>query len=315
MNILVLGGGSAAFATVADLALRGHSVRMYSARQNELAPLREAGGVEATGEISGFAPIDMSPRNLGELMEWANIALLNVSAVGWETYSDLIVKSVSTDISIVSFGKGGASLILKRVAQESEVPHIKPADGNSSLYLSRRTDGAKVWIGKIQKSVTIAALPVDDTKRILSQLKALFPDTSFVSASNVVEIILMDYNAMLHPGPVICNASVVERAVSDFRLFSEESLTPSVVEIVAALDNERLSLCKAFGIDAMKFEQEFHRLGMVEEGTALRDCLHIDLLSQLSGPFSLKERHLDEDVPFGLVAWCAIGELLGVDLR
>ncbi len=117
---------------------------------------------------------------------------------------------------------------------------------------------------------------------------------------------------MVHPGPVICNASVVERAVSDFRLFSEERLTPSLVEIVAALDNERLSLCKAFGIDAMSFEQEFHRLGMVEEGTALRDCLHIEMLSQLFGPFSLKERHLDEDVPFGLVAWCSIGELLGV---
>jgi opine dehydrogenase len=315
MNVLVLGGGNAAYATAADLVLRGHAVKIHSERPQELEPIHDVGGIEITGEISGFARIEGARVSLAEALDWAEIGVLNVSAGGFECYAEAVARNVRKDQTIVSFGKGGASLILNRVAREAGLPiRLTLADGNKALYVCRRTEGAQVWVPRVWKSVTVAAFPGRETVDILSRLSCLFPNTNFVGAAHVLEVILLDYNPVMHPGPMICNASRVESASPEFRLFAEENMTPAVVNVVESLDHERLHLCKAVGVDAMPFNEECHRLGLVPKGTPLAECLRIELLTQLPGPFSLRARHLSEDVPFGLAAWCAIGEMVGVPM-
>ena len=45
MKIAVIGGGNGAYACAADLADRGHEVRMWRRDQTALAALREAGAI------------------------------------------------------------------------------------------------------------------------------------------------------------------------------------------------------------------------------------------------------------------------------
>ena len=165
MNVLVLGGGNAAYATAADLVLRGHAVKIHSERPQELEPIHDAGGIEITGEISGFAKIDVAQVSLAEALDWAEIGLLNVSAGGFESYGRALAENLTKDQVIVSFGKGGASLILNRVAREAGLPvRLILADGNKALYVCRRTEGAQVWVPRVWKSVTVAAFPGRDRK-------------------------------------------------------------------------------------------------------------------------------------------------------
>ncbi len=313
MKVAVLGGGSTAYACAADLALRGHAIRMFSSISEELQPIRKANGIKASGVISGFAEIEAIVSEIGDLLDRAELVLLNVSAGGFETYAGLIAQNAKKALRIASFGKGGAALIIARVARElGTLPPLIVAEGNSALYLCRRQEDAEVWIGHITREVVTAAFPSRETTSALLLLHDLFPDHKFAAASNVVETILLDYNALLHPGPMICNASSVERTAEGFGLFRQESITQSVVNIVEALDRERLALCRVLDIEAVPLEAEFHRQGFTERGTPLLECLHTELLAQLPGPFSLTERHLSEDVPYGLVAWYTLGELLGV---
>ena len=136
MNVGVLGGGSTAYACAADLVLRGHDVRIFSHRAEELQPLCDAGGIEASGVISGFAAIDTTPIAIGELLDWAEIVLLNVSAGGFETYAHLIAQNAGKEQRIVSFGKGGASLILARVAREAGDPDTPTLCGGEQRVVS-----------------------------------------------------------------------------------------------------------------------------------------------------------------------------------
>ena len=72
MNVLVLGGGSTAYACAADLYFRGHDAKIFSIRTDELQPIRDTGGIEATGVISGFARIALSECLHTELLDRIN---------------------------------------------------------------------------------------------------------------------------------------------------------------------------------------------------------------------------------------------------
>ncbi len=316
-NIAILGGGNTAYSCAADLTLRGHTVVIFSHLAHELTPIREKGGIEVTGAIEGFAKIDHVASDIKDALEATEIALITVTAEGFEAYAHLVVPHLHDNQVVVTFGKGGGSLIFARVIKDMGIEaKVALAEGNTALYACRHLGEAKVRILAIIKKVIIGAFPGKDTLTAIEALQEIYPNHEFSEAANVLEAILVDYNSLSHPPPTICNAALIERSVSGFRLFSEEANTPAVVNVIGELDKERLALSKALDIPAVPFEEEIYRVGFNPEGKegvlSLYEAIHTEKLANLEGPFTLKARHLTEDIPYGLVVWCALGEMLGV---
>jgi opine dehydrogenase len=90
-----------------------------------------------------------------------------------------------------------------------------------------------------------------------------------------------------------------------------------VCNVIEAIDRERMALSHALGIEAVGLEVE-HTRNKYNPGHAgdqvlpMYESMHTEKLEKVPGPYTLKARHLTEDVPYGLVTWASLGRMLGV---
>src|SRR3989442_2363079 len=76
MDITVLGGGNGGFATAADLALAGHSVRLWSRSRQALGPLADDPTIALAAEgRQGTARLARATTDLAEAVAGANIVI------------------------------------------------------------------------------------------------------------------------------------------------------------------------------------------------------------------------------------------------
>ena len=87
--IAVLGGGNGAHALAADLALRGHRVRMYY-RRRRARQVFETGKIQVSGAFSGTARLELVTDELAKAVAGADYACLAAPAYSHETYGHML---------------------------------------------------------------------------------------------------------------------------------------------------------------------------------------------------------------------------------
>ena len=81
----------------------------------------------------------------------------------------------------------------------------------------------------------------------------------------------------------------------DFEYYSD--FTPSQARLIEAIDQERLALCRAYGVKVRDVAQTFHdEYGY--EGTLYEMIKHADVYKGIKGPSALNGRFLTEDIPY-----------------
>jgi opine dehydrogenase len=131
-------------------------------------------------------------------------------------------------------------------------------------------------------------------------------------AKNVLETGLGNPNAMMHPAPTLLNASMIESG-RDW-LYYWDGITPSIGAFVEAIDQERLSVAKAFGLDLPSI-REWYGLAYGARGNSLTEVVRNNkAYAGVKGQKTLLTRYLLEDIPTGLVPMASLGRVLGVDV-
>ena len=132
-------------------------------------------------------------------------------------------------------------------------------------------------------------------------LRALFPGaTAYGSA---LEAGLSALNPVVHPPGVLMNAGRIERSRGEF-WFYEEGVTPSVVNVIEAVDRERLALGdRRSACDLTPVAEAFHRAGFGPAGDFWAVINGSRMLTALRAPGQVDTRWLTEDIPYGLATW------------
>ena len=318
-RIAILGAGNGGCAAAADLTLRGHSVALFDLPEfaHLLKPIQERGGLEIIGE--GFARLDTITTNIAEALHGAAFVFNPVPAFAHEVFARTCAPYVADGQTIVTWGKGGACLIYGKVFRDAGVTaDVALGDTNTLPYGATRMGPTLVRIeGRVLELIT-AAFPGRLIARLVAALQAAFPNYAIRPAKSVLESILVDYNALTHPPPMICNAARIERGDPTFCLFDQTANTPAVVNLIRLVDRERLAISQALGITAYALEEEIYHVGWNPAGREnegvlpLYDAIHTEKLEICEGPFKLNTRHLTEDIPYGLFTYCELGRMLGV---
>ena len=133
---------------------------------------------------------------------------------------------------------------------------------------------------------------------------------------NAIDSILVDYNAITHTPPMVCNAARIELGEEDFHLFGRKENTRSVVRLIEKIDRERMAIGQKLGLKQYTLEEEILMVKWNPKGEdhvlPLYDAIHTPFLEVCEGPFKLDTRHLTEDIPYGLVTFSSLGKMLGV---
>ena len=315
-HIAVLGAGHGGCAAAADLTRRGFDVRLHARREERLDPLREAGGITATGVIEGLVPIGLMTTDVAEAVEGADVIMLVVPSVAFGYYADALAPLLTPErpVFLNPGHTGGGLHFVHELRRAGYRAPVRTCESVTLTYICRMEGPAAVGIYSYTRNLRFSAFPGVHAQTLFALMKPVYPELAL--ATNVLETGLANMNAVFHPPGMLMNAGWIEDTGGDF-LFYRQSITESVGRVVAAVDAERMALAAALGVPATPFLEAFFRAGLTtraarDSGSVARACRESGPNATIRSPSSLDHRYIHEDVGHGLVPMAAFARIAGV---
>lgn len=312
-RIAILGAGNGAHAFAGDLGRRGYPVRLYNKFAHELVGMQAAGGVRLEGAVEGFGPLEMAATDIAPVVVEADIILVVVPAIAHAAMAEACAPYLhDSQVIVLNPGRTGGAMEFRQVLKSRGVSGgVAVAEAQTLLFTCRISGPARVRVTSVKRQVPLAALPASSTPRVLSVLNALYPQ--FVPAQDVIETGLDNIGAVFHPATVLLSAARIE---SDVPFEFYRDMTPAVVRLLEAIDEERIATAKAFGVRATSAADWLELSYEGIQGQTLYDRIHSNpAYAGIAAPRSLDTRYVLEDVPTGLVPIASLGRLAGLEMR
>jgi opine dehydrogenase len=323
-KIAVLGAGSGGFMCAADMGHQGYEVALFSRNADRVQGVKEKGSIQVLDIDSN--PTDMIGKvacatdDIAEAVRGAQVILNPVPYFVCEEYARLVAPHLEEGQVVIYLGKGGASLAWAKVLREMGInKKIYLADCNTLPYGTSRMGEWQVRLENRTQNLLMATFPGRDIDVVGDVLETVFPASNgyqIRKGQNAIDSILVDYNAITHTPPMICNVGRIETGDKDFHLFGKLENTPSVVRLIERIDRERMAIGEKLGLKQYPLEEEIKMVKWNPKGEdyvlPLYDAIHTPFLEVCEGPFKLDTRHLTEDIPYGLITFSSLGKLVGV---
>lgn len=316
-TVAVLGAGNGGLAATADLALRGHQVRLFSRSPQALEPVRRAGGLTLEGAAgSGFAEPEIVTHDAAVAVRDADVIMLVVPATALAEYAALLAPHLRSGqpVFLNPGGTGGALEFHTAVRGAGFGGELRVCEVSTLSYACRIVGPAAVRISNVAPKLPFAAFPARHAERLHAVVASLYPAVDL--RATVLETGLANLNAVEHPAQALLNTGWIEHTRGDF-YFYFEGTTPSVGRVIDEVDRERMALAAALGVQAQPFVEAFRDAGYTTAEAAATGSAHVALQHSepnrwFKSPPSLDHRYVHEDVGHGLVPWAAWARLAGV---
>lgn len=307
----VLGAGHGGMAMAAHLSILGFNVNLFNRSEERIRPVQARGGIEVTGEIEGFAKLNVVTSNPSEALCDRDVLMLVVPATAHYGMAEIIAPYLKDgQILVLNPGRTGGALEVSKILRErNPSTKIYIAEAQTLLYAARVTNPGQVHIFSIKNSVPIASLPAYQTVDILPVIRKALPQ--FVPGDNVLKTSLDNIGAVFHPAITMLNTGRIEDTHGDFEYYVE-GVTPAVANVLESLDSERVRVAEALGI-RVNTAREWLYMAYDAAGKTLLDAMRANSsYAGIRSPRTMDHRYLSEDVPFSLVPIASIGDMLGI---
>ena len=314
MRVAVLGAGNGGVASAFDFAQHGHEVSLFAPADfavNTVA-VHKAGGISASGDLQGFAPIRYAGDDAAEAMAGAELVVLVGPAYSTEPLAALAGPHLTDGMAVLVCPGSCAGAIAFKRAAGLELDDERGIVGETSTlpYAVRVTEPGVINVFlKLTTAVYLAGLPRAGTDRLYDLVQEVWPAVE--KADSVLQTTLQNGNPIIHPAVTLLNAALLERTGGDF-LFYEEGVTESVGRLIEAVDNERLAIAAALGVTVLSEPAIGAKQGyMLEENYSTGYSTAPGFLGIAAQP-QLDHRYLTEDVGYSLIFLADLAARLGV---
>lgn len=323
-RIAVFGGGNGACITAADLALRGYEVNLCEvpemAASAGIEEIKKVGGIhlEIRGGPSlpeGFGRLNLVTTDAKEALKNAQVVFVVVPAFAQKRFAEFMFDGLTNEhIVVLEPGNFGGALEFAQVMRKQGVgTKDMPAlvEFECMIYSGFKSSPTNAWVSGFKRALKAAAFPAKRTKEAMKTLVKVY---GFLKpAKNVIETGLGNVNLVFHAPIMVHNAGWVEHADGDF-YFYWDACTQSVGRVVQAVDDERLMVGKALGIDLVNSKDLltswYGHQGA--KGNTLQEIMSTNPAYKWdTSPSTLRHRFLLEDVPYGMVPLEELAHLVG----
>ncbi|TYB89944.1 NAD/NADP octopine/nopaline dehydrogenase family protein [Oceaniovalibus sp. ACAM 378] len=307
MRVGIVGAGSIAFGTAAFLEQQGHKAALWSPSGKRTQDLAKSGALVAQGEVTGtFHPT--VAHSAEELVTNADVIFVALPGYGHKTVLDAIAPHITPNQTVVisSHASFGALYLSRLLAARGVVVPI--VAWGTTVVTGRQASPTSVNVNTIRKKVDLATIPASESAAGLSLCQALFGDR-FVDRGSLMAIALSNLNPQNHMGIALGNMTRMEQGET----WSQgQNVTQNVGRLLEALDEERIAIATALGLEVRTIFEHFH----------LSFHIPVSSISEMnqemhaagnggSGPKTADSRYVTEDVPYGLVVTAVLGRLVG----
>ncbi len=310
LNITVIGAGNGGQAIAGHCAMNGHHVCLYNRSLTHLSNLAQEKRIKLYGVIEGTGTLDVITCDIKQAVQFADIIMVATTAVAHRELATLMAPYLKKDqVVILNPGRtGGAWEFLKVLNAHKNVPHVYLAEAQTLIYACRKkTEGVVDVIG-IKDKVLLSGINRSETEYILQYLSHLY--SCFLPAQNLLHTSLENIGAIFHPCVVLVNAATIERGGS---FYFYRDMTPQVAHLIQLLDEERLAIGKAFGLNLISATDWVSYAYPGIQGDSLCDKMKNNpAYYDIVAPSSIYSRQLLEDIPTGLLPMSELGKCMGV---
>ena len=301
-----MGAGNTGLSTALKLKLDGHEVCLFDLDKFSSATedLHEEISL-IYDENTHNLKLDLVTNKIDEALDFSKYIILCVPAYAHKEFAKELSNKVTEDHIVILMPGTLGSLEMRNVFEKnnSKIPIIGETD--TSPFVCRRTSNTEATILGIVPSLGIGILPKSSTKNIVNELKEFFP--TLVEYNDVVECGFSSLNPVIHPAGVLLNSGRIEKSNGEF-YFYNEGVTPSVTNVINAVDSERKNIASIFDHKLPNIADSFHSAGFGIKGNLMETISSSDMLTSLKAPGVVNHRWLTEDISYGIYTWSLIGE-------
>lgn len=315
-GVAVLGAGNGGLAAVADLVRRGHDVTLWNRSNATLEEISQRGGVAYTGTLGdGFAPVRLVTTAVEKAIDGVDVVLVCLPAPAHEGVARALAPHLSPAHAVVLNPGGllGSLAVARQLRAAGYADPLRIGETATLSYICRKEGPASVTISSLATDLPFASLPGRSSADMAARLSDVLP--MLQAEPHILAAGVASINTVLHPPGIILGAAWIEHTAGDFAYYADTAV-PSVARLMAAIDEERLAVARAWGIPADPFLDVFARIGSTSRKAAdagdFRMALEDSLPNRaIRAPRTLDSRYLHEDIPFGVVPLADLGQAVG----
>jgi opine dehydrogenase len=294
-KIGIIGAGNGGSAIAGDMALAGHSCRLFEFPEyaSNIDPILENKRITVTGIArTGVAELELATTSMGEAVSDADLIMVTTVSTAHERVARELAPFLKTGQTVVLWPGSGGTLTFRKIWGDMGFDEsVYLAEGVTFPYCCRRLEGpGTVNIHRIDgPNMLIAALPATDTDAVITALEGTYAHR-VKPAVSILEPALYNVNIIVHPVGALLNMGRIEYSKGEFHMY-KEGITPSVKKVISAMDAERCALFRKLGYKPYTYDEIFH------------DCFNMTVeefaATSSKGPFSMQDRYVTEDIPMG----------------
>lgn len=313
MRVAVLGAGNGGLATAFDFAQHGHRVSLFSlpAYADNTVAVAAAGGINASGDLQGFAEIAVSGTDIAATLGGAELVMVVGPAYAVEPLAQAARADLApgTAVLVCPSATAGAIAFKHAIGLDPADESITVGETSTLPYAARMTTPGNVHVYlKLTTGMYLAGLPRNGTERLHELVREVYPAT--VRAENVMQTTLQNGNPVIHPAVTVLNAARID-ADGDF-LFYEDGVTPAVGRLIEAVDRERMAIAAALGVTILSEPDLGVRQGYMTEANYSTGYSKAPGFRGIAAQAQLDNRYLTEDVGYSLVFLADLARALDV---
>jgi opine dehydrogenase len=302
-KITVLGGGNGAHTMAADLTLKGYKVNMCEAPEfkegiSTTLERQAIDLIDAWGETHKVK-LNLVTTNIEEALKDVNYIMMAVPAFATKTFFNRIIPYLQDGQTVIKWSANFSALAFAKLLKEEGInKDITLAEAHTLPWGCRLvapgTAQIMVWAVKL----LVASLPAKNIERVIKDVKEMYP---VVAGENVLATTLNNLNPIVHPVGTIMNAGWVDSMGKDFYLYRDGN-TLSISRGIKIVFEEVSHVADAIGVKMLEYpEEDFWKKSTIMS-TYFRATFDKEgAVTKISGPSSVKNRYISEDLPYGLV--------------
>jgi len=311
----IIGGGNGGQAMAGHLAILGEKVRLYDVVQKTVDELNAKGEISVHHAIEGTGKIEFATTDIAKAMDGADNIILVLPSLYHESTAKKMIPHLKDGQTVLLHPEASCGAIAFRNLMETMHCSADVVIGAACtlIYSTRIQSNGDVLIYGIKNEVPIAALPAKDNQRLKAAICETMP--WFVLANNVLETSLDNLNAMMHPAPMLLNASRIEAEPHIPYQYYLDGVTPSIGKFVEVMDLERIEIANALGIRQRTICQEYVDMyACGDETTPLYQLVRDNPgYEGIMCAKTLHTRYILEDIPYSLVPLKALAQVVGIE--
>lgn len=302
-KVTVIGGGGTAIFMAAYLTLQGHQVTVCDQEWHgdKLRAIQAAGGeVELIGSCGqGRAVIHSITFDAAQALAGAEVVLISAMAKRHGDVARWIAPHLKEGQTVCFSSGNCGSIILKKALGDKKIV-VGEMQGN--IGPCRLVAPTKVTCAFPYAEKPVAAFPAKDNGALVEALSPVYPCRP---VKNVFQATLSSPNVTIHMAGTLLNTSKIETS-KDFRLY-QDGITPSVVAVIEAVEDERERVMEAMGYTKTRAVGQMHALLEFEQHPEMAQ------FRALSGPRDgVHDRYVVEDAHAGNSLLASLGRAAGI---